>query len=74
MELTHRVNNLLGTIEIQAEVARDAGSVDAYAAALSLIEESARRTRDDLQRLMHEPGDSQPSSEAGSGEGKSASS
>ncbi len=50
-ELVHRVNNLLGTIEIQAEVARGEGSLQAYVDALTLILESARRTRDDVVRL-----------------------
>ena len=51
-EILHRVRNLLGTIEVQAEVVRDAGTVEAHAEALRLIVESARRTRADLQRLQ----------------------
>ncbi len=50
-ELVHRVNNLLGTIEVQAEVARSDGSLQAHAAALAQIVESARRTQDDVRRL-----------------------
>lgn len=53
-ELAHRVNNLLGTIELQVEVARADGSAPAVESALSLILESARRVRDDLQRLRRE--------------------
>jgi hypothetical protein len=47
----HRVNNLLGTIEIQAEVAGADGGLAAHTTALRLIVESARRTRDEMQRL-----------------------
>lgn len=50
-ELVHRINNLLGTIEIQSEVARMAGTLEAHAEALQLIGESARRTKDEVQRL-----------------------
>lgn len=50
-ELAHRINNLLGTIEVQAEVARTMGTLEAHANALRLIVESAGRTRTDVQRL-----------------------
>ncbi len=50
-ELEHRVNNLLGTIEIQSELARSEGSLAAHVEALQHIAESARRTREELQRL-----------------------
>ena len=50
-ELVHRINNLLGTIEIQAEVARAAGSLESHAEALRHIVESARRTQEEVQRL-----------------------
>jgi len=50
-ELVHRINNLLGTIEIQAEVARSTGTLEAHATALRLIVESAQRTNDDVRRL-----------------------
>lgn len=50
-ELAHRVNNLLGTVELQVEVARADGTLAAHATALTHILESARRVRDDLQRL-----------------------
>lgn len=50
-ELEHRVNNLLGTIEIQIELARSEGSLAAHAEALGHIAESAKRTREELQRL-----------------------
>lgn len=54
-EVVHRVNNLLGTIEIQAEVARGDGSAAAFADALRVIVESARRTRTDLARITGRP-------------------
>ncbi|MBL9077193.1 MAG: hypothetical protein JNL08_06810 [Planctomycetes bacterium] len=50
-ELAHRVGNLLGTIEVQAEVARLEGSLAAHQEALRHIVESAARTRDELRRL-----------------------
>lgn len=55
-ELVHRVNNLLGTIEIQAEVARGEATLAAYAAAMAHIVESAARTRDEVRRLRREQG------------------
>jgi hypothetical protein len=58
-ELVHRVNNLLGTIEVQAEVARTDGSLAAHTTALQQILDSARRTQDDVRRLRQrsEPSD-----------------
>ncbi len=50
-DLVHRVNNLLGTIEIQAEVARD-GGLPEHREALRLILESARRTQAELRELQ----------------------
>lgn len=50
-DLVHRVNNLLGTIEIQAEVARGNGLPE-HETALRLIVESARRTQDEVRRLL----------------------
>lgn len=50
-ELVHRLNNLLGTIEIQAELAASEGSLAAHQQALRLIVDSARRTQDDVKRL-----------------------
>jgi hypothetical protein len=50
-DLVHRVNNLLGTIEMQAEVARGDGSLAAYAEAMATIVEAARRTAADVRRL-----------------------
>ncbi len=50
-ELVHRVNNLLGTIEIQSELAGSDGSLAAHQEALARIVESARRTQEDLRRL-----------------------
>lgn len=55
-ELLHRVNNLLGTIEIQAEVAAAVDTVEAYRAALALIVASARRTGEDAVRLRAQHG------------------
>lgn len=50
-ELVHRVNNLLGTIEIQAELARSDGTLSAHADALARILESAARTSAEIKRL-----------------------
>lgn len=50
-DLAHRVNNLLGTIEVQLEVARLDGTLAAHQEALRHIAESAARTRDELRRL-----------------------
>lgn len=51
-QLVHRVNNLLGTIEIQAEVAHADGSLAAHAEALRFIVESAAQTRAELTQLL----------------------
>ncbi len=61
-ELVHRVNNLLGTIEVQVEVAGLERSLAAHEAALRHIAESARRTRDEIRRLRAASGepDSEP--------------
>lgn len=50
-DVLHRVNNLLGTIEIQSEVARTIGTQDALIEAIDHIVESARRTRAELEDL-----------------------
>ena len=50
-DILHRVNNLLGTIEIQSEVARTIGTSEALSEAIDHIVESARRTRADLEQL-----------------------
>lgn len=50
-ELVHRVNNLLGTIAVQVEVADLDGTLSAYRDALRHIAESARRTREEIGRL-----------------------
>ena len=50
-DILHRVNNLLGTIEIQSEVARAVGTPEAMTQALDLIVDSARRTKDELRVL-----------------------
>ena len=54
-ELVHRVNNLLGTIEIQAELARGEATLAAHVEALACIVESARRVQDDVRRLRESP-------------------
>jgi len=51
-ELVHRVNNLLGTIQVQAEVARTLGDLPAHQEALRLIEVSAERTKADILALQ----------------------
>jgi hypothetical protein len=50
-ELVHRVNNLLGTIAVQADVAAGDGSLAAHRQALRYIVESAERTRAQLREL-----------------------
>lgn len=50
-DLLHRVNNLLGTIEVQIEVARAEASLAAYEKAMAYIAESARRTREEARVL-----------------------
>lgn len=47
--LLHRVNNLLGTITTQCEVAQVVGTHDACKQALAMIAESARRTQAEVQ-------------------------
>lgn len=53
-DILHSVNNLLGTIEIQSEVARSIGTVESMTQALDFIVRSARRTRDELAILRGE--------------------
>jgi hypothetical protein len=53
-DILHSVNNLLGTIEIQSEVARSIGTVESMTQALDFIVRSARRTRDELAVLRGE--------------------
>ena len=50
-DLLHRVNNLLGTFEVQAEVARATNTEAALRAALAVITESAARTNAEVQRF-----------------------
>jgi len=50
-DLLHRVNNLLGTIMTQVEVARIAGTADACQQALRSIADSAQRTQAEVQRF-----------------------
>lgn len=51
-DLVHRVNNLLGTIEIQAGVARADDTVEAHRQALGFITASAAKTRHELRDLI----------------------
>jgi len=50
-DLAHRINNLLGTIEIQAEVAGAEGTLEAHQKALEFITTSAQETRRELGEL-----------------------
>lgn len=50
-DLLHRVNNLLGTIEIQRAVAEASGTLEAHREALRLIGESAARAAAELPEL-----------------------
>ncbi|GAB4163756.1 MAG: hypothetical protein Fur0037_29220 [Planctomycetota bacterium] len=50
-DLLHRLNNLLGTIETQCEVARALDTEEARRQALALILESARKTQDAVRRF-----------------------
>lgn len=56
-DILHRVNNLLGTIEIQSEVGRTIGTTDALTEAIDHIVESARKTRAELDELRARRGD-----------------
>jgi nitrogen-specific signal transduction histidine kinase len=56
-ELLHRINNLLGTIRLQSDVAKTLGTPAAYAEALRLIVESADRTDETVSRLRASLGD-----------------
>ncbi|MBL8723018.1 MAG: hypothetical protein JNK49_03185 [Planctomycetes bacterium] len=51
-DLAHRVANLLGTIQLQVEVARLDGSLAAHQQALQSIEVSAQRTLHELRALQ----------------------
>ncbi len=50
-DLLHRVNNLLGTVELQVAAANAVDTKAAMQTALRLIAESARRTADEVQRF-----------------------
>lgn len=54
-DLLHRVNNLLGTIQLQAEVAKTTATLEAAQKALALIVESAQRTQDEVRRFRARP-------------------
>jgi len=53
-QLIHQVNNLLGVIQTQAEVARAVDSTDAMRRALAMIEDAAGRTARRIQELRRE--------------------
>ena len=55
-DLLHRLNNLLGTIQLQGDVARTLGTHAACQEALRLIAESAARTQQELQRFRRTGG------------------
>lgn len=55
-DLVHSVNNLLGTVEVQCEVARGEATLAACQEALGLILESARRTQAEVRRLRGQVG------------------
>lgn len=48
-DLLHRINNLLGTIAMQYEVARTLDTHEACRQALRLIQESAQRTAEQVR-------------------------
>lgn len=50
-ELLHRINNLLGTIQLQVEVAKAVGTHAACQEALRLIADSAVRTDETVRRV-----------------------
>ncbi|MBK8099283.1 MAG: hypothetical protein IPK26_19410 [Planctomycetes bacterium] len=58
-DLLHRVNNLLATIQLQAEVARMDGGLPSATLALRLIAEAAERTLAEVQRFRTGRGDGQ---------------
>jgi hypothetical protein len=51
-DLVHRINNLLGTIEIQAEVARIDGTLEGHEEALRTIVASAQKTHEEVRALV----------------------
>ena len=50
-DLLHRLNNLLGTIQLQSDAARALDTHAACQEALRLIAESAARTQQEVQRF-----------------------
>lgn len=55
-DLLHRVNNLLGTIQMQVAAARAVGTAAAMTDALRLIQEAANRTAEEVQRFRRSGG------------------
>ena len=50
-DLLHRVNNLLGTIQVQVAAAKAVGTAEALEQALRLIAAAADRTHGEVQRF-----------------------
>lgn len=50
-DLLHRVNNLLGVIQLQAAAAQAVGTKEACLEALRLVRESADRTQQEVARF-----------------------
>jgi hypothetical protein len=55
-DLLHRVNNLLGTIQVQVAAAAAVGTKDASDKALQLIAAAAERTHEEVQRFRRAGG------------------
>lgn len=66
-DLLHRVNNLLATIQLQAEVARLDGGLPAATTALRLIAEAGERTQAEVARFRAARGDAQGGTTSASG-------
>jgi hypothetical protein len=50
-DLLHRLNNLLGAIAMQGEVAAAVGTLEAHQQALRIISESAERMHEEVKRF-----------------------
>jgi hypothetical protein len=57
-DLLHRINNLLGTIQLQVAAANALDDKKACLDALRLIAESAERTREEVERFRNGGGPS----------------
>lgn len=65
-DLLHRLNNLLGTIELQAAAAKAVDTKEAMQTALRLIADSAQRTAAEVQRFRASGGERSFTGQAGS--------